>query len=198
MRHLLFTGVSCVLVATLAVTVGAGVTLAQSGPIKGTVAAGTKPTWEKGIVGITPESYYNAIECGKQPGNPTCLFWDADLCKNPDFELALNTPYKAVAYEVWYSVRQKKPAPQPNYQNAQQTRVTVGITAVKGSKNTLTGFSLKRAGKAVQPLDGGVASSRFTYDFPAFAPTGTVTFDIVGKERTVSCTIDAATLRLMR
>jgi len=198
MRHVLFTGVRCALVATLAATVGAGVTLAQSGPIKGTVAAGTKPAWEKGIIGITPESYYNAIECGKQPGNPTCLFWDADLCKNSDFELALNTPYKAVAYEVWYSVRQKKPAPQPNYQNAQQTRVTVGITAVKGSKNTLTGFSLKRAGKAVQPIDGGVASSRFTYDFPAFAPTGTLTLDIVGKERTVSCTIDAATLKLMR
>lgn len=185
------------LTAVVAASVGV-VAFAQQTPIRATVAAGTKPVWEKGIAGINPESYYNAIECGKQPGNPACLFWDADLCKNPDFELALNTPYKAVAYEVWYSVRQKKPAPQPNYQNAQQTRVTVGITPVKGSKNTLTGFSLKRAGKAVQPLDGGVASSRFTYDFPAFAPTGTVTLDIVGKTGTVSCTIDAATLKLMR
>lgn len=186
------------LVALVAFTSNVGVALAQSTPVKATVAAGTKPAWEKGIVGITPESYYNAIECGKQPGNPACLFWDADLCKNADFELALNTPYKAVAYEVWYSVRQKKPAPQPNYQNAQQTRVTIGITPVKGSKNALTGFSLKRAGKVVQPLDGGVASSRYTYDFPAFAPTGTVTLDIAGKTGTVSCTIDAATLRLMR
>lgn len=171
---------------------------AQAPALKASIAPGAMPAWEKGIVAISPESYYNAIECGKQPGNPACLFWDADLCKNPDFELAVNTPYKAVAYEVWYSVRQKKPAPQPNYQTAQQTRITIGVTAVKGSKNTLAGFSLKRAGKVVQPIDGGVASSRFTYDFPAVAPTGAVTIDILGKEKTISCSIDTTTLRRMR
>ena len=173
------------------------VLLAQPMPVKASIAAAVPP-WEKGILPISSESYYHAIECGKQPGNPACLFWDADLCKNPDFELAVNTPYKQVAYEVWYSVRQKKPAPQPNYQLAQQTQITIGVTAVRGSKNTLTGFTLKRAGKAVQPIDGGVASSRFTYNASAFAATAPLTIDIVGKERTISCAVDTATLRRMR
>ena len=171
--------------------------LAQPMTVKASIAAAAPP-WEKGILPISAESYYHAIECGKQPGNPACLFWDADLCKNPDFELAVNTPYKQVAYEVWYSVRQKKPAPQPNYQLAQQTQITIGVTAVRGSKNALTGFTLKRAGKAVSPIDGGVASSRFTYNAAAFAPTASLTIDIVGKERTISCSIDTTTVRRMR
>jgi hypothetical protein len=170
---------------------------AQPVQVKASIAPAT-PAWDKGIRPISSESYYHAIECGKQPGNPACLFWDADLCKNPDFELAVNTGYKQVAYEVWYAVRQKKPAPQPNYQAAQQTPVTIGVTAVRGSKNTLSGFSLKRAGKVVAPIDGGVASSRFTYDVSALAPTAPITIDIAGKERTISCSIDTATLRRMR
>ena len=54
------------------------------------------------------------------------MFYDTGLCKNDDFALALYTPYKSVAYEVWRVVRQKQPAPQPNYVQAQQTRITVG------------------------------------------------------------------------
>jgi hypothetical protein len=41
------------------------------------------PPWNKGILPISAESYYNAIECGKQGGdNPACVFWDTDICKN--------------------------------------------------------------------------------------------------------------------
>lgn len=190
-----------VFVVALAAATGSGIfttsAAAQPVQVKATIAAAAPP-WEKGILPISSESYYHAIECGKQPGNPACLFWDADLCKNPDFELAVNTPYKQVAYEVWYSVRQKKPAPQPNYQLAQQTQITIGVTSIRGSKNTLSGFTLKRASKVVSPIDGGVASSRFTYNAAAFAATAPLTIDIVGKERTISCAIDTATMRRMR
>ena len=35
------------------------------------------PAWNKGIKPVDAESYYNAIECGKQGGNsPACVFWD--------------------------------------------------------------------------------------------------------------------------
>ncbi|MFN8065395.1 MAG: hypothetical protein U0P82_11400 [Vicinamibacterales bacterium] len=166
--------------------------------VKASLPAGTTPPWEKGIQPINAESYYQAIECGKQPGNPACVFWDTGLCKNPDFEIAMYTPYKAVAYEVWRNVSQKKPAPQPNYAEAQRTRITVGVTPVRGSKNTLTDFVLKRGGKPVGPTARELSTGRFTFDFPAFAPTAPIAFDMVGKERTVSCTIDAATLKRMR
>ena len=181
-----------------AVAIAAGQSFAQVPPVKASIAPGALPVWEKGIVPIGPESYYNAIECGKQKGTPACVFWDTDLCKNADFELALYTPYKSVAYEVWRVVSQGKPAPQPNYQAAQATRITVGLTAVRGSKNTLTGFALKRGGKVVTHIDGGLSSGRFTYDFPAFSPTASITIDMVGKEKTISCAIDATTLRRMR
>ena len=49
------------------------------------------------------------------------------------------TPYKSVAYEVWRVVRQMRPAPTPNYQEAQRTRITVGVTPVRGSKNPIGG-----------------------------------------------------------
>jgi len=112
--------------------------------------AGT-PAWSKGILPISPESYYNAIECGKQGGNPACVFWDTGLCKYSDFELAMYTPYKMVAYEVWRAVSQKQPAPQPNYAEAQSTRITVGVTPVRGAKDVLTDLVLKRGGKPVTP-----------------------------------------------
>lgn len=166
--------------------------------MKARIAPAIKPVWEKGIVPISPESYYHAIECGKQGAGAPCVFWDTGLCKNDDFELAMYSPYKSVAYEVWRAVSQGQPAPQPSYPAAQATRITVGITPVRGSKNALTGFSLKRGGKAVAPIDGGLASGRFTFDFPAFAPTAAVTLDMVGKERTVACQIDTMTLRRMR
>ncbi|HUR36155.1 MAG TPA: hypothetical protein VM032_20270 [Vicinamibacterales bacterium] len=181
----------------LALVAGAGPGFAQA-TIKGQVAAGTKPAWSKGIVPINPESYYHAIECGKQGGNPACVFWDTGLCKNPDFELAMYTPYKSVAYEVWRVVSQKQPPPQPNYAEAQRTRITIGVTPVRGSKNPLTDLVLKRGGKAVAPTARELTTRRFTFDFPAFAPTAGISIDLIGKERTLTCTIDAATLKLMR
>jgi hypothetical protein len=166
--------------------------------VKATLPAGTLPAWEKGIQPINAESYYQAIECGKQGGNPACVFWDTGLCKNPDFEIAMYTPYKSVAYEVWRVVSQKQPAPQPNYAEAQRTRITVGITPVRGSKNALTDFVLRRGGKPVTPTSRELSTRRFTFDFPAFAPTAGITFDMIGKTGTVSCSIDAATLKRMR
>jgi hypothetical protein len=179
----------------------AGAAAAQSPlSVKGQVAPDATPAWNKGIQPISRDSYYQAIECGKQPGNPACVFWDTGLCKNPDFELAMYTPYKAVAYEVWSVVRRKQPAPQPNYAEAQQTRITIGVTPVRGAKNAFTNLTLARAGKPVTPTARSIttASSRFTFDFPAFAPTAPVTIELVGKDRTISCAIDMATLRRMR
>ena len=159
------------------------------------------PAWTKGIQPISAESYYNAIECGKQGGdNPACVFWDTDMCKNDDFTLAWYTGYKQVAYEVWTAVRRKQPPPQPSYGAAQRTRVTIGITQAKGSKNALTDFVVKRGGKPVMPMERSLASGggRFTFDYPAFAPTTNVTLDLVGKERTISCVIATPVLRQLR
>ena len=78
--------------------------------------ANAQPPWSKGIAALGPESYYHAIECGKQGGDdPPCVFWDSGLCKNDDFAMAMYTPYKQVAYEVWQAVRKKQAPPQPNY-----------------------------------------------------------------------------------
>ena len=91
------------------------------------------PPWDKGIQPISRDSYWNAVECGKQGGaRPACVFYDADLCKNDDFTLALYTPYKSVAYEVWRVVKSGQPAPTPSYGEAQRTRVTVGVTRAAG------------------------------------------------------------------
>ena len=161
--------------------------------------ANAQPPWSKGIAALNPESYYHAIECGKQGGDdPPCVFWDSGLCKNDDFAIAMYTPYKQVAYEVWQAVRKKQAPPQPNYQAAQRQRVTIGITPVKGSTNGLTNLILRRGGKPVMPVDGSVASARWTFDYPAFATTGSVTLELVGKARTVSCVIDGKTLASFR
>lgn len=159
------------------------------------------PTWNKGILPISAESYYNAIECGKQGGDsPACVFWDTDLCKNDDFTLAWYTAYKQVAYEVWTAVRRKQPAPQPSYGAAQRTRVTIAITPAKAANNALTEFVVKRGAKLVMPMERAFASGggRFTFDYPAFAPTATVTLELVGKERTLSCVLPASILRQLR
>ena len=38
------------------------------------------PPWDKGIQPISRDSYWNAVECGKQGGaRPACVFYDADL-----------------------------------------------------------------------------------------------------------------------
>jgi hypothetical protein len=170
--------------------------------IKAQVRPAPTPAWNKGILPISPESYYNAIECGKQGGDdPACVFWDTDLCKNDDFALAWYTPYKQVAYQVWTAVRKKQPAPQPNYQAAQQTRVTIGVTQVKGSKNALTDLVVKRGGKPAVAVDRSLAAGggRFTFPTEAFASAGGgAVIDLVGKEKTVSCTLDAATMRKLR
>jgi hypothetical protein len=167
--------------------------------IKAQPRAGAVPPWAKGITALSPESYYHAIECGKQGGDdPPCVFWDSGLCKNDDFAIAMYTPYKQVAYDVWQAVRKKLPAPQPNYQAAQRQRVTIGITPVKGSTNGLTNLVLRRGGKPVAPVDGSVASARWTFDYPAFAPAGRVTLEMVGNARTISCAIDQATLASFR
>jgi len=162
---------------------------------------GNSPYWDKGMIPISAESYYHAIECGKRGGDdPPCVFWDTGLCKNDDFELAFYSAYKQVAYEVWAAVRKKKPAPQPSYQAAQRTRVTVGVTPVAGSKNALTDFVVKRGGKAVQPamrtVSGGTGN--FTFDYAAWAPSATVRLEMVGKTRTVSCVIPPDVLRTFR
>jgi hypothetical protein len=169
--------------------------------IKAQARSGGTPPWTKGILPITPESYYQAIECGKQGGaDPPCVFWDTGLCKNDDFAIAMYTPYKQVAYEVWTAVRQKQPAPTPNYQAARQTRVTIGITPARGAKNELTNLVLKRAGKAIAPVDRSIGGGggRFTFDTAAFAATAPLTIDMVGKARTISCAIDVATLKSFR
>jgi hypothetical protein len=168
--------------------------------IKGQVRPAATPAWNKGILPISRESYYNAIECGKQGGeNPPCVFYDTGLCQNDDFALALYTPYKMVAYEVWRAVQQKQPPPTPSYQEAQRTRITVGVTTV-GSKNPLTNLVLKRAGRPVAPVDRSISETggRFTFDYPAFAATANITLDFVGRARTVSCLIERPVLTKLR
>lgn len=178
----------------------AGLSSAQA-PITAVARPGGKPAWDKGLRPIDSESYYNAIECGKQGGeDPACVFWDTGICKNGDFALAFYSGYKQVAYEVWAAVRAKKPAPQPSYQAARRTRVTIGVTPVSGSKNALTDLVLKRGAKVVGPVDRSVSdgAGRFTYDYSAWAPTTTVRLDMVGKTRTISCVIPPAVLKQFR
>lgn len=182
---------ACTLIATTPVT--AQITAqARSAPT---------PPWTKGIVPINPESYYNAIECGKQPGaDPPCVFWDTGLCKNPDFTLAMYTPYKMVAYEVWRVVQQKGPAPTPNYAEAQRTNVTIGVTPVRGSKNAFSDLVLKRGGKPVPALARSLADGggRYTFTPAALAATSGITLDLVGKTSTISCQIGQPVLAQFR
>ena len=159
------------------------------------------PAWSKGIQPISRESYWNAVECGKQGGQrPLCVFYDADLCKNDDFTLALYTPYKQVAYEVWQAVRQKQDAPTPSYGDAQRTRITLGVTPAAAAKNPITAVTIKRGGRAVKPatqsLDGG--GGRFIFDFPAFAPTEDITIELAGRARTQTCLVDKTVLSRFR
>lgn len=177
---------------------GAGLASAQ---ITAVARPGATPKWTKGMRPVDSESYYHAIECGKQGGeDPACVFWDTGICKNDDFTLTFYSGYKQVAYAVWTAVRAKKPAPQPSYQSARLTRVTVGVAPVRGSKNTFTDLVVKRGGKVVPTVDRYVAggSGRFTFDYAAWAPTAAVKLDMVGKARTISCAIPPAVLRQLR
>jgi hypothetical protein len=160
------------------------------------------PPWDKGIQPISRDSYYNAIACGKQGGaNPACVFWDTGLCKNDDFTLALYTPYKQVAYEVWQAVRAKQEPPTPSYAEAQRTRITVGVTPTAGSKNAITAVTVTRGGRAVKPVTQSLESGgggKFIFDFPAFAATDGITIQLAGRTRTLTCAIDRSVLATFR
>ena len=160
------------------------------------------PVWDKGIQPISRDSYWNAVACGKQGGErPVCLFYDADLCKSEDFTLALFTPYKAVAYEVWQAVRHKQPAPTPSYGDAQRLRITVGVTRAKISKNAIVAVAIKRAGHVVKPATSSLdeaGGGRFIFDFAAFAPTADVTIELVGRTATRTCSIEQSVLAMFR
>lgn len=169
--------------------------------ITATARPGATPEWNKGITAISPESYYNAIDCGKKGGaDPACVFWDTGVCKNDDFALAFFTPYKMVAHQVWSAVRRKQPAPQPSYPAAQRTNVTIGVTPVKGSKNVFTDLVLKRGGKVVAPMSRlkETGGGSFTYGYAPFAPTAELTIEIVGKAGTISCTVPPDVLASFR
>jgi len=187
-----------------AVLCGAALALLQptaaGAQIKAQVRPAT-PAWNKGLQPIGPESYYNAIECGKQGGaDPACVFWDTDMCKNDAFDLRWYSAYKQVAYEVWTAVQKKQPAPQPSYSSAQRTRITIALTPAKGSKNVLKDFVVKRGGKPVPTTERSLSAGggRFGFDYPAFAPTAAVTLEMIGQDKTVSCTIAPAVLRQLR
>ena len=170
-------------------------------PIKATLPATITTPRTKCLQAINQENYWNAVACGKQGGQrPLCVFYDAEVCKNPDFELAMFTPYKMVAYEVWRAVRAKQAPPTPSYGEAQRTRITVKLTPKPGANNALNGFHIKRGGKTQTPLsqslDSGVGN--FIFDFPAFAPTSGITMEMIGKARTQSCAVEPSVLGRFR
>jgi hypothetical protein len=190
-----------VLVASVAFSAPAAVAAQSPAPIKAAMPPAAKPAWTKGIQPLSRDSYYHAIECGKQGGAQSpCVFYDVDLCKNEDYTLSLYSPYKQVAYEVWAAVSRKQDPPEPSYRGAQQTKVVVGIAPVRGSKNPLAKLTLKRGNTAIEPvvrtLDGG--GGNFIYDFAAVAPTANVTLEMAGKTRTQTCVISPAVLARFR
>jgi hypothetical protein len=191
---------SAVLLAVV-IAVMTTTTYAQNVQVKAVARNAPTPPWDKGILPISAESYWNAVECGKQGTNdPPCVFWDTGICKNADFALAFYTPYKSVAYEVWRVVRQKQPPPTPSFQEAQQTRITIGVTPVPGAKNVLTDLKLTRGGKVAATVDRSLdaGGGRFTFDYPTFAATAPIKIDLVGKSRTISCEITQAVLTTFR
>ncbi len=187
------------LVAVLVLVGVGGWPAAAAAQVTATARPGATPPWNQGILPITPESYYHAIECGKQGGDdPPCVFWDTGLCENDDFTLAAYSGYKQVAYEVWVAVQQGQPPPEPDYQGARRTRVTISVTPTQGSNNVLTDLILIRGGNPVAPVDRYVSAGRFTFDYAAWAPTGTVTLDLVSEARTISCVIEPVVLQQFR
>ena len=174
---------------------------AADAQIKAQLAPGITPAWNKGIQPISRDNYWNAVECGKQSGErPACVFYDADLCKNDDFVLALFTPYKLVAYETWQATRKHQEPLATSYGDAQKTRITLGITPVKGSKNTITGVSIKRGGGVVKPATQSLEppGGRFIFDFAAFWPTTDITIELVGNRKTYTCFVAKPVLALFR
>jgi hypothetical protein len=174
--------------------------LANAQPVKARIR-NAAPAWTKGIVPISRESYYNAIECGKQGGqDPPCVFWDTGLCRNDEFELTFYTGYKMVAYAVWNAVRQGQPAPTPDYAEAQRTRVTVAVKPLRAAKNPVDNVQLKRDGKLVVPVARSMApaESRFTFDYPVWAPTTDIDLEVVAKVKPMLCHIEKSVLERMR
>lgn len=167
-------------------------------PIKAAIPATIKPAWSKGMIPLNSESYYHAIECGK--AGRACVFYDEGFCANPDFALAWYSPYKQVAYEVYQVVSAKRPAPEPNFNVAKQTKVVIGISPVRGSKNVLKAMTLKRGGASVEPVTRTVSggTGNFIFDFPAVRPTATVTLEMTGSTGTQTCVIDRVTLARLR
>jgi hypothetical protein len=175
-----------------------GSALAQ---VKGQVAPGIMPVWDKGIQPISRDNYWNAVECGKQGGErPACVFYDTGFCQNDDFVIALFTPYKLVAYETWQATRKRQEPLATSYGDAQKTRITVGITPAKGSKNTVTAVSISRAGRVTKPATQALDApgGRFIFDFAAFAPTSDITLQLAGTSRTISCVVEKSVLARLR
>jgi hypothetical protein len=168
--------------------------------VKAQLPPGIKPAWANGIQPINRDNYWNAVACGKLGGErPLCVFYDAVLCPNDDYTLAMFTPYKMVAYEVWRAVRQKQEPPTPSYAEAQRTRVTVKLTPKK-TGNPITAFTIKRGGKTIKPatqsIDDGVGS--FIFDFAPFAPTEAISFEMTGRARSIAGALDTATHAALR
>ena len=189
--------------AALMLTAGllCGATVAHAQQITAKARPAPTPVWNKGIKPVDAESYYNAIECGKQGGaSPACVFWDTGLCANSDFTLTWYTGYKQVAYEVWTAVSRKQPVPKPNFQAAQRQRVTIGVTQAKGASNALKDLVVLRAGKPATTFERSLSAGggRFTFDYPAFAPTADVTIQLVGQQKTLTCVLPQAVLRQLR
>jgi hypothetical protein len=190
----------------ITILLGSAFAVLPAAPVRAQITAkrptgANTPVWDKGIQPISRESYWNAVECGKQGGErPLCVFYDTGLCKNDDFTLALFTPYKMVAYDVWQAVRQHRDAPTPSYAEAQRTRITLGVTPVKGSKNAITTVNIRRGGRVVKPatqsLDAG--GGRFIFDPSAFAPTEDMTIELVGGVKTHTCLVEKPVLAMFR
>ncbi|MEO2196400.1 MAG: hypothetical protein ABGY72_09960, partial [bacterium] len=93
-----------------------------------------------------------------------------------------------------------QPAPQPDFQAARRTRVTISATPVAGAGNPLTDLVLIRGGEPVLSVDRTVREGigRATFDYAAWAPTAAVTIEMVGEARTISCVIEPAVLQQYR
>ena len=190
-----------VVLMLIAAVVGGAASATSAQTITARARPALAPAWNKGIQPVNAESYYNAIECGKQGGDDApCVFWDTGLCANGDFTLAWYTGYKQVAYEVWTAVRRKQPLPKPNFQAAQRQRVTIAVTQAKGSTNALKELTVKRGGKPAVAFERSLSAGggRFTFDYPAFAPTADVTIELVGQQKTLTCLLPQAVLRQLR
>ena len=87
-----------------------------------------------------------------------------------------------------------------SYADAQRTRITLGVTPVTGAKNVITTADIKRGARSVKPAtqsldDGG---GQFIFEVSAFAATEPIAIELVGRARTLTCSIDQAVLAKFR